>query len=245
MPDARVLILSAAIIFATHLVGAIAAYGSTLLALPLMVWVVGDLRTSVVTLLIVGIVQSYQVAAYTYKDADWRELRQMAIWMGLGLPIGFLSMSHLPQRLLLVVFGAILVVCGAVPLWRRSRKSSPPPNFVLKSLLVAGGIIHGAFACGGATLAIYAQHALVQKERMRGTLSMVWVVMQTVMVANAVMHGWVTPRVAWLAATALPFLLLGSWLGDQAARRMRQQSFAQLLAVLLVVAGVITILRVA
>lgn len=239
-----ILLLSGIVILVTHLIGAITAYGSSLLALPILVWLIGDLTTSVVAILLVGTVQSYLIAAFTFRDVDWRELRRVVVWAGIGLPIGVLSMRYLPERLLLLCLAGVLVASGGAWLTPALRRTLRPSDRVLNALLFCGGIIHGAFACGGATLAIYAQYALVKKERIRGTLCMIWVILNTVVVASAIAHGRLTPRVERLSLTTLPFMLLGCWAGDRAARRMKQDRFSQLMAVVLVAAGVITVLRV-
>lgn len=243
--DHKTLLLAGAIVLATHFIGAITGYGSTLLALPLLLWLIGDLKTSVVALLILGTVQPYHIALYTYRDADWRRICRILLLMGIGLPVGIFSMRHLPRDALILVLGVVLLAGGLSRLLPGSQEGGrTPPLPVLDLLLLLGGVIHGAFACGGATLAVYAQYALVRKEVVRGTLCMIWVIVNTLMVAGAFVHGDVSASALRLVVVGLPFLLAGNWLGEHSARRISQLRFTQLLAALLVASGVIMILRV-
>lgn len=241
-----VVVLAAVIILATHFIGAVTGYGSTLLALPVLAWLLGDVKTAMVTLLIAGTLQAYQVLFYCRKHVNWVELRRILLWAGIGLPIGYASMRFLPQKSLLLGLGTVLIASGASRLRRNSEEvDGGPPRAVLNGLLFVGGIIHGAFASGGATLAVYAQHALGKKDAIRGTLTMVWVILNTILLANLFSRGQVTEPEKYLVLVSLPFLILGNWLGELTARKLGQRHFMQWMATLLVVAGAITIVRAA
>lgn len=223
-----------------HFVGSLTAYGSNLIALPLLVLITNDPRTCVTALLVLGALQSYQVGLYTYRDADWREYRRIILWSGCGMPIGYICQHVLPQKPLLLALGCVVLIAGISRLRSVSRNIPVP---LLRLLLFIGGIIHGAFVCGGATMVIYAQQALKKKETFRGTMCMVWASLNTVLlIMNAFTHAYTLP-VGRLALTGLPFVLLGNWLGELGARRIQQRRFTQLLSVLLVAAGVLMILR--
>ena len=230
------------IIFVTHLISAITGYGSVLLALPLLAWLTGDLNTVVLALLVVGTVQAYHILCLNVRYVQWRELRRMLVWMGIGLPVGYACRQYLPLTPLLAALGVVLVLAGLSRLLPGRERSIP--RAILTLLLLAGGVIHGAFACGGATLVVYAEQTLKRKEVFRGTLFMAWVVLNTALIAGAVANKSFNTKVGQLALVGLPVVLLGNWLGEAIAKRTRQEVFMRLVAALLVVAGVITIARV-
>ncbi|MCX6971807.1 MAG: hypothetical protein NTV93_16860 [Verrucomicrobia bacterium] len=47
----------------------------------------------------------------------------------------------------------------------------------MNSLLIPGGIIHGAFGTGGAAITIFGRYTLPEKEAFRGSLSLMWVIL--------------------------------------------------------------------
>lgn len=236
------LIAAGGIILVTHFISAITGYGSVLLALPLLAWLVGDLNTAVLALLVVGTLQAYHMMFLNARHVDWRELKRMLIWMGIGLPVGYACRHYLPQRPLLAALGVVLIASGLSRLLPGRHGNIPRAG--LTGLLLIGGVIHGAFVCGGATLVVYAQHTLKRKEIFRGTLFMAWVILNTVLLVSAVVSKSVTVEVGQLTIVGLPLVLIGNWLGEMVAKRTRQELFMKLVAGLLALAGVITILRV-
>ncbi len=237
------LALALAVVAVTHFLGALAAYGSTLLALPPLTGVLGDLRLCVGLLRVTGTLQGAQVAAYTWRETDWREYRRMVLWAGLGMAPGLAAAELLPRTPLLVALALIVLVFGTLGLARSNGDRSPLPNAVGIALLLASGLIHGAFACGGATLVLYAQHSIGRKETFRSTLSLFWVTVNLpAIVAWLCTGGW-TLRVAWLLAWFAPTALLASWAGEWAARRVSQRAFARVVSGLLLASGAILLAK--
>ncbi|OPZ12207.1 MAG: Sulfite exporter TauE/SafE [candidate division BRC1 bacterium ADurb.BinA364] len=236
--------LATFVIFATHFLGAIAAYGSTLLALPLLVFVVDDLPLSVLALVVIGAAQSYQVLWYTWRDVGWRVFGRMLAVAGAGLPIGFVALRVLPERPLMIFLGTILLASGVSRLAMRNGDGAwKPPRLALDALLFVGGVIHGAFASGGATVVVYAQYVFGSKETFRATLCAFWTVLNTVVIAATVAREPIT-REAWiLIGAAGPLSLLANWLGNRCALRMSQDKFMRFVAALLALAGCVTIFR--
>lgn len=232
------------ILFATHLVGGLAAFGSTLLALPLLLVVGWDLRPAVGMLLIVGSVQAVSMAVMTGRGADRAALVRILLVAGAGLPVGFLLAGWLPERGLQVVLGGVLAAAGLSRLVEHWRKSEmQPPTWVLWGLLGAGGIIHGAFGSGGATLTVYGRYALKTKEAFRGTLSIMWVVLNVFVIAGLVGEGSVGGEVAKVAVPGAIAIFAATLLGHRLAERLSQARFRDVVAGLLCLAGAVTIVR--
>jgi uncharacterized membrane protein YfcA len=108
-------------------------------------------------------VQAYQVLYHTYRKVDWGQLGRMMFFACLGLPVGVWAVSYLPRRSLLIFLGAVLIASGATSIGGREPRRCWPP-VLLNALLVLGGIVHGAFVSGGATLVVYAQHMVSAKD---------------------------------------------------------------------------------
>ena len=236
--------LALAIMFTTHFLGGIAAFGSALLALPVLLAVGWELRYAMAVLLLVGSIQSVYMAFLTGRNADWKELARILLLAGLAIPIGFLSAEYLPQRALQIALGAILVGAGASRLVEHWRGSSwQPPRWVLQALLVVGGIIHGAFGTGGATLTVYARYALHAKKAFRGTLPIMWIILNAVVIGGLVLGGDIDRSALVMVVPGVPTILVATWLGHRAAGTLSQERFSDMVALLLCAAGLITILR--
>ncbi len=236
------LAVSATIISAAYFVSAVTGYGSAMLSLPLVAWITGDLHTTVVALLIIGGVQACHVGCLNIRYVPWRETARMLAGASIGLPIGYACGRYLPQTPMLIAMGVILLVGGVSGLAPGERKGLP--GWVMNALLVGGGVMNGAFACGGATLVVYAQSAFARKEEFRAALMACWVVLDLSVVAWAGATHALTGSMLKLAGVSLPLVLVGGWLGELVARRMKQQAFGRLVAVVLVISGLVTVVRV-
>jgi len=240
VPDATAIL----ILFLTHAVGAIAAFGSTLLALPLLLLSGWDLTTAVTVLLLGGTAQALLMAVLTGGGADRRALAKILLIAGLGLPVGIVTVAYLPQRPLQAILGVVLVAAGATRLAERLfRREYAPPAWALSLLLFTGGVIHGAFASGGAALTVYGRYVLRGKDAFRGTLSIMWIALNAVVLGGLLLRGRIDRQVLTMSLAGVPVILLATLLGERVARRVPQERFVDLVALILCIAGAITIFR--
>jgi uncharacterized membrane protein YfcA len=238
------IIITLIILFVTHCFGGIVAFGSTLLALPLLLLSGWELRPAVGMLLIAGTAQALHMTWLNWRNADRKELLRILVIAGMGLPIGFLSARFLPQSGLSIALGLILTTAGISRLFEHySQQQWQPPAWVLKILLFAGGLIHGAFGSGGATLTIYARYALTEKTAFRGTLPIMWVLLNTVILSGLFLDGQIDATVTLTAVIGVPVVFLATWYGHQLAEALSQERFTDVVATLLCIAGIITLIR--
>lgn len=242
MPELAVVLL---LIFGTHVVGALATYGSTLLAVPLLEWATGDLRGTVFVLVLLGAVQSYHILWYTWRDIHWGELGKLTLWVGATMPIGMIAARFLPRTPLMVGLGLALLVGGILALGQRHHEGPPPPRlgWPARLLLLAGGVIHGAFGTGGATVVVVAHQRLHRKETFRATLCAFWAILNTVLVAVLALGELPEARAWGWLLWGLPVLFAANWLGQYLATILPTAPFRRLVAVLLVLAAVTTLAR--
>lgn len=238
------IVLALIAIFATHWLGCIGAYGSTLLALPFLLWVPVDLATARLALLVIGTVQAYHVFFMIRRDTDRRQLLRMCLLAGAGMPFGFAAAEFLPRAPLVAALGVILMLSGLSKMVRGSDGQTwRPPARALDVLLFIGGIIHGAFGTGGATVVIYAQHTFERKEPFRATMSAFWVILNTPLIVAFFLSeplpagGWV------LTAFGVPLVFLANWTANRVATRMSQARFMVFVSILLVISGVVTVAK--
>lgn len=233
-----------AILFATHFLGGVAAFGSTLLALPLLLLTGWNLPPAVALLLIVGLAQAVQVTCLTWRSTDRRALAHILVVAGLGIPIGLQFGGLLPARVLGVCLGVLLIGAGASRLFERLlRKDCVVPLWALNALLLIGGVVHGAFGSGGTTLTIYGRYALQDKATFRGTLSVMWVMMNVTVLTGMAVRDQITGETVLMALPGVPVVALATWLGHRTANRLSQEQFANAVAGLLCFAGILTICR--
>ncbi len=229
-----------AVVIITHYIGAIAAYGSTLLALPLLVLITGDLHFSVILLLTIGSVQGIQILFYMYRYIDWKRYRVMFLFSLIGAVPGFTAGSYISKSAAFLCIGILLIISGTYRLIYSGKREYKPWHSLI---LFLAGFIHGAFGCGGSVLVIYANQAFKTKESFRGTLALFWVTVNMILVPIMFIRDSRFPVSAGLTAALLATVLTAGWLGQITARKISQIMFIRIVSVILVIGGLITVYR--
>ncbi len=127
--DASTALLAAAILLGTHYVGAIAGFGSTFLALPLLVWLFGPEQLTVLVILLasVGAAQSVWILVSTRARLQPTFLIPLALGALGGLGLGMALAGRLSPQGIHLALGILLVGAGIGGLRRRGRRRPPPP----------------------------------------------------------------------------------------------------------------------
>lgn len=239
------LAILAVIVLGAFLVEATLGFGATVVAVALgaLVVPIPELLPAFVPL---NIALSTWMLVRWRHQVDWRLLlRRILPLMVLGLPAGLLLFDAGGEALLARVFGGFVVVLSAMELWRMARPGDPfrdlsPVGAGL--LLVAGGVIHGAFATGGPMAVYVAGRRLPDKGAFRATLSTLWLVLNLVLVAGYALTGDLDAEAGRLLLVLLPGLVLGLAAGEWLHGRVDARLFRVLVFALLAVAGVLLLL---
>jgi len=110
----------------------------------------------------------------------------------------------------------------------------------LLCLVPLGGIMQGAFGTGGPLTVVYADRALRDKSVFRATLSMLWLTLNTILVATFFATGRMDHEQLWLNLLCLPATLAGMWIGTHTHYRLDERAFRlSVYAVLVMAAGVL------
>ena len=110
-------------------------------------------------------------------------------------------------------------------------------SIMLPMLLVAAGIVHGMFVCGGPLLISYMTKKLPEKATFRATISTVWIFLNGIIFVSHILTDAWTPQVIKSGVISVPFLFAGMFIGGILYQKMSQQFFILLTYILLFIAG--------
>jgi uncharacterized protein len=178
-------------------------------------------------------------------------LRRIVPFMALGLPVGLVLFRYSSGPHLKMIFGVFVIVLSGLELVRMARTApgdGAAPTRPLATapavvLLLLGGVIHGAFGTGGPMAVYVAGRQLADKRVFRSTLSALWLVLNGVLVATYALGGYVTVQSAKLSLVMLAPLLLGTVIGEWTHTRLKGRTFAVVVFVMLLVAGLALAIR--
>ena len=226
------------VVLLTHFLEGITGFGCTVLALPFAIMLVGT-KQAVPELLFVALLLAIIIVAIDRKHIVWKEFFKILLFVALGLPFGIFSFGYFDENVLRWILGVFMVVVAIRGLlsFVMALDETHLPKWVLNLLLVGGGFIHGVFSSGGPLVVIYARQALPDKTRFRATISMLWLTLNTVMLAQGVISGRMTAEIWEIIAICLPFLLVGAIGGNWAHRHIKDRYFSQIVYSVLLVSG--------
>jgi uncharacterized protein len=227
------------VVLVTHFLEGITGFGCTVLALPFCVMLVG-VKTAVPVLTVLSLILSSYIVIIDYKNIVWKSYIKIASFVGLGLPIGMLLFSFLPEDILKKILGVFMILVASRGIYfafNERAKVKEIGNRMLNFILFLGGIIHGAFSAGGPFVVIYATQALKNKSNFRATLSTLWVTLNSIIIIKIALSGAFTPVVMKYFGWSVPFLLAGMMLGNWAHKRIEDRFFTKVVFLVLLVAG--------
>jgi uncharacterized membrane protein YfcA len=232
-------LLAGLLIFSSHLVAGITGFGNQIVALPLLALLVG-LDAGKCTLVVLGTVMYTILTARWHIHINWRELAVVVVLAGVGLVIGMYIFELLNPRVAKLTLGIFVLIMGLQGLLRPSLLKLVPTS-VAKLLVVAGGVIHGAFTTGGPLLVIYAQRAMPHKSEFRSTLGVMWLALNVGLMAGWTITGAWSDRTPTLCLVGLPFLLAGLTIGEYLHHKLDGPSFRAFVNGVLIVNGLLLI----
>ncbi|MBN1947985.1 MAG: sulfite exporter TauE/SafE family protein [Bradymonadales bacterium] len=235
------------IVCAAFLIEAALGFGATVVAVALgaLLFPINEILPAFVPL---NLVLSLFIVLKYRRDVSWGLLlKRILPLMVVGLPFGMLLFGAGENQLLSLLFGVFVILLAGFELLELSRRSGQahrPLGPVAKAAyLLAGGVIHGAYATGGPMAIYVAGREGLQKVQFRSTLCALWLILNSILVLNYLLIGALTPASGKLSLVLVAPLLVGMLAGDWIQTRINHKVFTILVFLLLLVAGVVLVIR--
>jgi len=240
--ELEILAVAAVVIAGTYLVFGMTGFGSTALAVPLLVHLV-PLRYLVPLLALLDLLAALLVSVRARQGVRWDEMRRIVPAMVLGSALGALLLARAPERSLLLLLGAILVAYGIYALVRRGG----PPRFA-SAWGAPTGLTAGALASlygnGGLVTAIYISGRIRDKDGLRATAAAIVVVNAAARTLFFALTGLLSQDTLLLSALLLiPSLLLGLTLGSRLHAAVPAHLVLRAVYSVIALAGVLLLVR--
>ncbi|MBQ1552974.1 MAG: sulfite exporter TauE/SafE family protein [Clostridia bacterium] len=251
MTDLVRTVLFLAVIFLTNIIQGVTGFAGTVLAMPVSMTLVG-LSTAKPILNALGLLSGVVILFLYRKDLDKKEFLKITLIMLAGVAGGFFVKGYLAgaQRLTRYILGAVVLavgILGVVKMIREKIKkdrgesggaASPLPSWLSYPMLVAAGLIHGVYVCGGPLVVGYMTSKAKSKNSFRATLSGVWAVLNTVILVDDIRLGLWTADTLKIFLPACAVFACGILLGSFLSKKLSAKTFMTVTYVLLAVSGV-------
>ena len=228
------------IIFISNIVQTITGFAGTVLAMPGSLALVGyEVARPILNFIVIPI--SLVIMIIDFKHINWKALLFMVIFVGIGFAAGF-GISFLPieRHILLIVYGSIISLVALAYMFFH-LDTLVMPTWLTIVILILAGIIHFLYTSGGPLVIIFASHFAKEKKEFRGTLSAMWLLLNSIVFGGNLYNGYFTPHVWWITGLALITLGGSVFLGNLITKHLNHERFMKLTYILLFILGLSTV----
>ena len=217
------------ILFVSTLIHSTLGFGQALIAMPLLAMFV-QLKTAT-PLVAFGLM----TIAAVILLRNWRVVDLNAVWRlvlssCLGIPVGLFLLKGVPEGMMKVFLGILVILFSLYNLANRYLKIINPRRVSSGSVLAylfgfVAGVLGAAYNTSGIVITIYATLRDWSPDRFRSTLQSYFVFTGLLILASHGLAGLWTPDVLRLYVTSLPLVLVGIFLGGKLNRFIPQGQF--------------------
>ncbi len=220
-----------------------AGFGFSLVAVPPLALLM-DPVTAVVVAATLAVPLNLWVALRDRAHVHRRAALLLLVCALSGVPFGLWAINAWPERALLVLIAAT-VVLGTVLVWRRVR--IPGGNYAVAGMSALSGAAFASTAIDGPLMVAGLQGsrlAGLEPRVQRATLAVTFSATSVATLAGFGFGGQLTPQVGALLLLGAPALLIGTLVGERLFRRLDAELFRRTVLVLLAVSSVSMVTRV-
>ena len=234
-------ILFLVIIFAATLIRSSMGFGDALIAMPLLVLLIG-LKTATPISAMLSITIALLILAGNWKGMQFKSIWRLIVASAIGTPIGLFFLKGNYDSLMQIILGTLLILFSTYKLFvpKLMRISSMKPAYIFGFL---AGLFGGAFNTSGPFIVIYAELKNWSPNIFRTTLQGYFLAGNIFIITLHGASGLWTKQVLILFLTALPVIIVTTFLGGKLNHIIPKDKFDKLIYCFLLAIGFLLILR--
>jgi uncharacterized protein len=230
----------AAVFFLAFVVRGMSGFGAGMIAVPLLAFVI-PLQLAVPLCSLLVFVLFVILVIRDRREVVWAELRLLVPPTIIGALVGLWLFASLDNRMLVLMLGSFLVCYSCymlavsvlgLPQLRCSQRWALPVGFF-------GSFFDTLFGGGGGTLVvIYINARGIGRAGFRATVAALWFTEMVARIGGYAWAGFYDRTTLLLFVVLLPLMWAGTVVGERLGNRVDSETFARILAVMLLASGV-------
>ena len=237
MSDPQSLFLIVLVFFISTLVRSTFGFGNALIAMPLLVLIVG-IKQATPLVALVGLLIALIMLIREWRAVVWKDTLILLISSLIGLPLGLALISSVPENLVRLILGVILISFGLYNLVGTKLPVLEKPALAVPFGFLAG-ILGGAYNANGPPIVIYGVMRGWKKAEFRASLQGFFFVSSLLIAAGHGFAGLWTGQVLEAFLFSLPMTLLGVFAGERISKKITQYNFNRVIYAFLVLMGIL------
>jgi len=230
------LVYFAIVITLACFVQAVAGFGLPMIATPVLVALFGIRATVPLMAIIILELQLFMVVRYR-MTLNIRTVWRISAAAVLGIPIGVLFLSRIPEAITITLLGLILILYVLYSLSNLPVPALKNPNwaYLFGFLSGMGG---GAYNIAAPPMIIYADTQRWEPKLFKGNLQGCFLIITVVAILTHSLSGNVTGDVLQNSLIAIPFVVMGALAGFYLDRFINPAIFRKIVLGLLLILGI-------
>jgi len=212
-----------------------AGFGSTLVAMPLLVSLLG-IRAAVPVGCLMAVTINVMLTQRLWRHVQARAVRGLLLGALPGMALGGLLLREAPEAALKALLGAAILALTAQSL--RAVQAGPPPR---RAWAAVAGMVSGcmgvSIGVNGPPVVAWMAYQPWGRNAVRATLTTYFLLAGVGAVSVQGTQGLVTPSVLAMYAWSLPALAVGLYSGAACCGRIGDRAFRRVLLTLLAASG--------
>ena len=231
----------------TNIIQGITGFAGTMLAMPPSVMFVG-FDTAKPILNALGLLSGIYIVAANRKSVNKKEFLKIVAVMSLGMLAGFALCSVLAgrERVMYIMLGTVVILTAVSGIYKTFLKKGGGHSHgqaVSAVLLIAAGVTHGLFVCGGPLLVSYMTGKVGDKQEFRATLSACWIVLNGIILTDDIRAGLWNKNMLLLFCISAVILFAAMFIGSLLCKKMSRGLFMKITYILLIVSGALLFIK--
>lgn len=153
-----------------------------MLAMPFSVKIIGYEQSRFI-LNLLGLLASIYIVINNISNVDFKKTIHIIVIMIIGIIASRFLNNNIQFDTLMKLYGLLII---GVAIYQFVGKDINISNSRGVIILFLSGVIHGLFVSGGALLVVYASNIFKSKDEFRSNLSLVWVFLNTILLASMI-----------------------------------------------------------
>jgi len=232
---ATLLAVGAVFLIAT-VVAAVAGFGNSLVAMPMLIGLVG-VRVATPMMAIVGLLTWLLLSGRSWRQVDRREVWPLIATSVAMTPAGVIAVTHGPEVWLRTTLGVVTLAYVAYR-WTGLRAPRLSDRRWAVGFGGVGGVFSGALNSSGPIVVMFGDTQRWSPAVFRANLAVYFMANLVAVTIGHLVAGNVTGTVIAGVATGLPAIWLGVVVGGRVAKRISTETFARITLLLLLVLGI-------
>lgn len=210
-------------------------FGDALIAMPLLVFFI-SIKTATPFVAMIGLSISIFILVKHWKRAYIKGLWILIMFCFLGVPLGVITLKYLDERYIKLILAVIIISFSLYDLLKPNLILLKSNNLIWIFGLLSG-FLGGAYNTNGPPVIIYGRLKAWEAENFRAILQTVFLPTNLIIIISQGVGGFWSKDVFSLFLMSLPFIFVGTILGNFIVKRIDSQKYIIIIDLLLTVVG--------